>query len=419
MKRLLRMPAFVDGRVLELLLLGMFTAILDFPNMLTRMMQNDAIAALFNQCHAAGNGTLQDALGLCGSMEDVSSLLVLQRLLLGATALRFVQMTVTIGALSPAGLFVPSLYIGSCFGRAVGVLLKYAGMVGAAGGAVEPGIYAMVGAGAMLAGVSRLTISLAVVLFELTGGLTYVVPFMLSVLVAKWTGDALTDGRSVYDVNAELKGMCKVEQSDEAPIINATLQYLSFAAALGGDSKACEAVPPLWMCSRGVQAGELMEHCRGFPDGFPVLARAPLLGHSDEVEVLGWARPSKIMSLLPRKDQAIDPFEKGRADRWYHLVPTSSRRADLCLPRHASPGTALLETLDAKGVVRVRRDCPLHTAHCIFEACPWVSALVSIEGTPPVVLTTTREAFNAQLSRGTLHAFPPLHRELASEEASA
>jgi len=418
-KRMLRMPAFVDGRVLELLLLGVFTGILDYPTMLTRMMQNDAIGALFNRCHAAGNGTLQDALGLCGSMEDVSSLFSLQRLLLGATALRFVQMTVTIGALSPAGLFVPSLYIGSCFGRSMGATLKYAGFLGAAGGAVEPGIYAMVGAGAMLAGVSRLTISLAVVLFELTGGLTYVVPFMIAVLVAKWTGDALTDSRSVYDVNAELKGMCKVEQSDEAPIINATLQYLSFAAALGGDSKASEAVTPLWMCSRGVATGELMEHCRLYPDGFPVLGRAPLLGHSDEVEVLGWARPSKIMSVLPGKDQVIDPFEKGRADRWYRLVPISAGKGELSLPRHASPGTTLLECLDAKGVVRVRRDCPLHTAHCIFEACPWVSALVSIEGTPPVILTTTREVFNAQLSRGCLHAFPPLHRELASEEPSA
>ena len=32
--------------------------------------------------------------------------------------------------------------------------------------------------------------------------------------------------------------------------------------------------------------------------GFPVLGRAPLLGHSDEVEVLGWARPSNIVSFL-------------------------------------------------------------------------------------------------------------------------
>ena len=44
-----------------------------------------------------------------------------------------------------------------------------------------------------------LPLSLAVVLFELTGGLTYIVPFMLAVLTAKWVGDMVTGHQSVYD----------------------------------------------------------------------------------------------------------------------------------------------------------------------------------------------------------------------------
>merc|ERR1719265_2785022 len=116
------------------------------------------------------------------------------RLLLTAAILRFFQTVMTFGALVPAGLFVPSLFIGGCMGRLLGGFLKYLGLEGGEGSPIEPGIYAMVGAGSMLAGVARLTISLAVVLFELTGGLTYIVPFMLSVLIAKWVGDQITDG---------------------------------------------------------------------------------------------------------------------------------------------------------------------------------------------------------------------------------
>eukprot|EP00443_Scrippsiella_acuminata_P069435 CAMPEP_0115478056 /NCGR_PEP_ID=MMETSP0271-20121206/56001_1 /TAXON_ID=71861 /ORGANISM="Scrippsiella trochoidea, Strain CCMP3099" /LENGTH=762 /DNA_ID=CAMNT_0002905579 /DNA_START=111 /DNA_END=2396 /DNA_ORIENTATION=+ len=219
----------VDVRVVEVVLLALLTGLSNYPHMLTRMLQNDAIKALFSQCPAVeasagawGAASLRDPVGLCGVQDDAAALWDLTRLLLGAMLLRFLQSMATFGALTPSGLFVPSLFMGGCAGRALGALLKFAGLSGAQG-ALEPGIYAMVGAGAMLAGVSRMTVSLAVVLFELTGGLTYVVPFMLAVLIAKWTGDAITDGRSVYDVHAELKGFTKVELSDDVRILNATL----------------------------------------------------------------------------------------------------------------------------------------------------------------------------------------------------
>jgi chloride channel 3/4/5 len=48
------------------------------------------------------------------------------------------------------------------------------------------GLYAMVGAAAALGGVTRMTVSLVVIMFELTGGLTYILPLMVGVLVSKW-----------------------------------------------------------------------------------------------------------------------------------------------------------------------------------------------------------------------------------------
>lgn len=78
---------------------------------------------------------------------------------------------------------------------------------------IEPGVYAMVGAAAMLAGVCRSTISIVAIMVELTGGMTYIVPFMLAVLAAKQVGDSLNDG--IHDCYIVLKGYPFLEEELE------------------------------------------------------------------------------------------------------------------------------------------------------------------------------------------------------------
>lgn len=60
----------------------------------------------------------------------------------------------------------------------------------------------MVGAAAFLGGVTRMTVSLVVIMFELTGGLPYIVPIMLAALLSKWVGDNFTEG--IYDEHIKL-----------------------------------------------------------------------------------------------------------------------------------------------------------------------------------------------------------------------
>merc|ERR1740117_2057934 len=62
---------------------------------------------------------------------------------------------------------------------------------------VEPGVYSMMGAAAVLGGVCRVTISLVVIMFELTNGLQLIVPFMIVCILAKYSGDFFTPG--IYD----------------------------------------------------------------------------------------------------------------------------------------------------------------------------------------------------------------------------
>jgi chloride channel 3/4/5 len=64
---------------------------------------------------------------------------------------------------------VPALGAGAVFGRLVGQIVT----------GTSPGIFAMVGASAFLAGVSRMTVSLTVIMFELTGEVEFIPPFMV------------------------------------------------------------------------------------------------------------------------------------------------------------------------------------------------------------------------------------------------
>ena len=61
-----------------------------------------------------------------------------------------------------------------------------------------PGLYSMVGAAAALGGVTRMTVSLVVIMFEVTGGLQYIVPFMVATMASKWIADALGK-EGIYD----------------------------------------------------------------------------------------------------------------------------------------------------------------------------------------------------------------------------
>jgi len=97
---------------------------------------------------------------------------------------------------------LPTIAIGACLGRAVGILTQdlYRAFPKAwvfsscppdpSVKCISPGFYAVIGASAMVAGVTRMTISLVVILFELTGAISHVLPIMISVMTSKWVGDA-------------------------------------------------------------------------------------------------------------------------------------------------------------------------------------------------------------------------------------
>ncbi|XP_061543047.1 H(+)/Cl(-) exchange transporter 6-like [Phycodurus eques] len=114
----------------------------------------------------------------------------------------------TYGVSVPSGLFVPSLLCGAAYGRLVANILKVK-----LGMDIYAGTFALIGAASFLGGVVRMTISLTVILIESTNEITYGLPIMITLMVAKWTGDLFNKG--IYDIHIQLRGVPLLEWETE------------------------------------------------------------------------------------------------------------------------------------------------------------------------------------------------------------
>lgn len=108
----------------------------------------------------------------------------------------------TYGLSVSSGVFIPTLLTGAAWGRFIGSAMLN---LFPDHELSDPGKYALLGAAAMLGGVTRMTISLTVILIEATGNLTYGFPVMVVLLVAKWVGDIFNEG--LYDIHIQLAGV--------------------------------------------------------------------------------------------------------------------------------------------------------------------------------------------------------------------
>ena len=118
----------------------------------------------------------------------------------------------TYGLGVPSGLFVPSLLSGAVLGRLIGQAVHTVGAVAPAG------MYSMVGAAASLAGMARITVSLAVIIVEATGNTQYIIPILFAVMIAKAVGDLFNEG--IYDIHIHLKHVPFLESDAKVQLCN-------------------------------------------------------------------------------------------------------------------------------------------------------------------------------------------------------
>lgn len=178
----------------EIFLVVLLSSVLQYPNRLIRSTGDVVMAELLVDCNDPGDVKMSYVCEM-EALQDNSGYYMW---LATGALVKLLLTIITFGCKVPSGIIIPALDAGALFGRMVGQAPFLFD-------SISPGIFAMVGAAAFLAGVSRMTVSLAVIMFELTGEVNFIPPFMVAILTSKWVADAISE-ESVYDLSQHLLG---------------------------------------------------------------------------------------------------------------------------------------------------------------------------------------------------------------------
>lgn len=198
----------------EVLLLTLITAMISYFNEYLRMDMTEGMQILFKGCdeheEEYSHCKLNSAFGILRALGSLSF----------ATIMRMILIVFTYGCKVPAGIFVPSMAAGATFGRALGIIFQliremnpnlaiFAHVCSPDDkNCISPGIYAFIGAAAGLSGITHLTVTVVVIMFELTGAFKYILPTMITVAVTKAINDRYGAGHGgIADQMIEFNGL--------------------------------------------------------------------------------------------------------------------------------------------------------------------------------------------------------------------
>jgi CIC family chloride channel protein len=115
---------------------------------------------------------------------------------------KMVATSLTIGIGGSGGVFAPSLFIGAMLGSAYGQLAHHV-MPGVAG---QVGTYGLIGMGAVFAGAARAPITAVIIMFELTGEYSIILPLMAAIVLATGISHLMT-GDTIYTLKLRRRGV--------------------------------------------------------------------------------------------------------------------------------------------------------------------------------------------------------------------
>ncbi|PCH36364.1 Cl-channel protein [Wolfiporia cocos MD-104 SS10] len=325
---------------LEVIGFSAITAAVSYLVVFLRVQSMDLVANLFQEC----DPTKVDFHGLCNATAIWANVF-----LLVLTAITKIALTAwTFGMMIPAGIFLPTIAIGACLGRAVGLITQ--GLHRTFPTAwifnscppdptvrcVSPGFYAVIGAAAMLGGVTRMTISLVVILFELTGALSHVLPIMIAVMVSKWVGDYFGK-EGIYTVWIAMR---------EYPWLPPA-EFHDTGETAAGVMKPAERLVVIEQDESGITLKDLKRTVDTHPfHGFPVLLGDQLLGYA--------TRDNLIEALVPLivEDENMGEQRKGTF-----------------VPRQSGQDASIIDlsSLLEESVLQLRPEMPLELVVGMFQ----------------------------------------------------
>ncbi|XP_010209274.1 PREDICTED: chloride channel protein 2, partial [Tinamus guttatus] len=169
-----------------------------------QLTQKDTLVTLFDNQTWAKQGLSEEYLGILEAWHHPRSNVFI-------TLTVFILMKFWMSALAttipvPCGAFMPVFVIGAAFGRLVGESMAAWFPDGihtdSTAHRIVPGGYAVVGAAALSGAVTH-TVSTAVIVFELTGQISHILPVMIAVILANTVAQSLQP--SLYDSIIRIK----------------------------------------------------------------------------------------------------------------------------------------------------------------------------------------------------------------------
>ncbi|KAF2204045.1 chloride channel protein [Delitschia confertaspora ATCC 74209] len=232
--------------VYEAVFLAVITAIICYPNMFLRIDMTESMEILFLECEGG-----HDYDELCERKNRWHMIFSLAL----ATIVRTLLVIISYGCKVPAGIFVPSMAIGASFGRMVGIIVQHLhesfpkstffAACGPDGPCITPGTYAFLGAAAALSGIMHITVSVVVIMFELTGALTYILPTMIVVGVTKAIGERFGKG-GIADRSIWFNGYPFLDNKEEhtfgVPVSQVMISRVISLPATGLELRALERI---------------------------------------------------------------------------------------------------------------------------------------------------------------------------------
>jgi chloride channel protein, CIC family len=115
---------------------------------------------------------------------------------------KILAVSLTIGSGGSGGVFAPSLFIGAMLGEAYGSFLQgvFPALI------THPGNYGLVGMAAVFAGAARAPITAVIILFELTGDYSVILPLMFAVVISTIVADVFGK-ETIYTLKLRRRGI--------------------------------------------------------------------------------------------------------------------------------------------------------------------------------------------------------------------
>ncbi|MCZ6632791.1 MAG: chloride channel protein [bacterium] len=127
---------------------------------------------------------------------------------------KYLATSITLGSGGSGGVFAPSLFLGAMLGGAYGhfVHALFPDMTG------EPGAYALVGMGAVVAGTTHAPLTAMLILFEMTDNYQIILPLMLATVISTLVAKRI-ERESIYTLKLSRRGL-RINQGVDVSILD-------------------------------------------------------------------------------------------------------------------------------------------------------------------------------------------------------